>query len=132
MANRLADRRIGLRCVLNRLDIEGIGRFKSNTLSTDLRLLHHIGRIFIPKIGRFDFVYERELAMMYHLMQTILINLLGMMLVQIREVVKRVKAYLPYDMLSTLSLRPLEYLLRGSPRKSFIVMMSNMTRPFIR
>lgn len=69
VTNRLVDRRVGLRCVLDRMDVEGIREFKSNTLSTNLRVLHHIlGRIFILKIGRFDFVSKRNLAMMYYLM----------------------------------------------------------------
>lgn len=58
--DRLTNKRVGLRCILNYMDVEDIGEFKSNTLSTDLRLLHHvIGRIFILKTSRFDFVFER-------------------------------------------------------------------------
>lgn len=50
VADRLADRRAGLECVLDRMGMEGITEFKSNTLSTDLTVLHHIiWRIFVPK-----------------------------------------------------------------------------------
>lgn len=60
IANRLANQKVSLRYILNRLDIEEIGEFMSNTLSTNMRLLHHIiGRIFLPKNGRFDFISKR-------------------------------------------------------------------------
>lgn len=73
---------MGLRCVLDRLGVGRIDDLISSPLSIGMRLLHHIiRRIFIPKTGRFDFVSERELAMMYHLIQSIPMNLLDMMIV---------------------------------------------------
>lgn len=58
----------GLRYVLDRDDVEGIGDLIDSTLSIDMRSLHHIiGRLFIPKTPLFDFVSERKLALMYHL-----------------------------------------------------------------
>lgn len=82
IANRLADKKEGLRCVLDRLDVGGIGEFMSNNLSIELRLLHHIvGRIFLPKIGRFDFVLKIELVVMSHVLLSIPMNLAMMMLV---------------------------------------------------
>lgn len=54
---------MGLRYVPNKMDVEGIGVFKFNTLSIDLRVLHHIiGRIFMLKIGRFDIVSRESLS----------------------------------------------------------------------
>lgn len=48
---------VGLICVVDRMDVEGIEELKSNTLTTGLRVLHHtIERIFITKTRRFNFV----------------------------------------------------------------------------
>lgn len=98
MLKRLADRKTSLRCVLDREDIAGIGDLMANTLSIDLRLLHHIIEwIFLPKIGRFDFVSKRGLVLMYYLIQVTSMSLPGMMLVQMKKAAERVKACLPYD-----------------------------------
>lgn len=70
--------------------------------------------------------------MMYHKMQTISINLLGIMLAQMREATKRLKVSLPCDMLLPIFLRHLEYHLRGSPQKNTRAMMSTMTKSSIR
>lgn len=62
LTKTLVDHRVGLRCVLNIMNVKGIGDLMSNTLSTNLKVLHHIiRRIFIPKTRIFDFVSEREL-----------------------------------------------------------------------
>lgn len=67
-----------------------------------MRLLHHIlERIFISKIGKFDFISKRELALMYHLIQGTSMNFPGLMLVLIRKVVEKVKVCLPYGMVLT-------------------------------
>lgn len=42
VTDRLVDQKIGLICILDRLDIGGKGEFMSNTLSTKMMLLHHI------------------------------------------------------------------------------------------
>lgn len=74
----------------------------ANTLSTNLRLLHHIIRkIFISKTSRFDFVSKRELVLMYHMMLGIPMSLSGMMLIHMREAVESLKVCLPYGMLLT-------------------------------
>lgn len=82
ISERLADSKVTLRCIMDREDVGGIGDLIANPLSTYLRLLHCInGRIFLPKIGIFNFVSEGELAVTYHLMTSISMNLHQMMLV---------------------------------------------------
>lgn len=102
ISKSLADRKGALRYILDREDVGGIGDLIANTLSMNLRLLHYIiGRIFLSKTERFDFISGWELVVTYHLIQSIHTNPPGMMLIQMREAAKRVKAYLPYGMLLT-------------------------------
>lgn len=55
MPKILAERKIGLRCVLDHNDVDGIRDLIASTLSTDMRLLCHIiGWISLPKAGKFD------------------------------------------------------------------------------
>lgn len=50
IANRLVDRKVGLRSILDGLNVGRIGEIISGALSTNMRLLHHIvSRIFLPK-----------------------------------------------------------------------------------
>lgn len=52
---------------MDRDDIGRIGELIASTLSFEIRVLCHIiGRIFLPKIGKFDFMFERELPLMFH------------------------------------------------------------------
>lgn len=74
---------------------------------------------------------KRELAMMYHLMQTIPINLLGMMLVQIREAMKKVKVCLPYGILLTYIFEAFRVSFKGESSINSKAMTSIVTRPFI-
>lgn len=101
MLERLAKRKTG-KYVLDRDDVDGIGNLIAGTLSIDMRLLHHIiKRVFIPKTGWFDFVFERELALMYHLIHGTSMNLPRLMLILMREAAKKVKVCLPYGIVLT-------------------------------
>ena len=58
-------RKTVLRLILEKEDVNVIGTVVASTLSLEMRLLHNfISRIFIPRIGRFDWVSERDLAFM--------------------------------------------------------------------
>ena len=66
---RLEDRTEGLKCILEKEDVSGINLVQANQLSVELRLLHHIiSRIIFPKTGRFDWVTERDVSLMYFLL----------------------------------------------------------------
>ena len=92
---RLPDKQDGLKAIVGRDDV--VGDMLAHTLSLEMRLLHHmIGGIFIPKLGQFDFISERELMVMYHIIRGIPLNLLGIMMHQMREVAAKKKVCLPY------------------------------------
>ena len=64
MLDKLSDKKTRLRLIVGRDDI--VGDVLVPTLSVEMRVLHHIiGGIFIPKLGRHDFIFERELCMIY-------------------------------------------------------------------
>ena len=69
---RLDDRLEGLKCILEKEDVSGIDLVQANQLSVELRFLHHIiSRIIFPKTGRFDWVIERDISLMYFLINGI-------------------------------------------------------------
>lgn len=74
---------------------------------------------------------KKELAMIYHLMQTIPINLAGMMLVQIREATEKVKFCMAYGMLLTRIFEAFGVYFEGSPQRNFKATMSTLIEPFI-
>ena len=66
---RLEDIIDGLKCILEKDDVTGIDIVQANQLSVELRFLHHIiSRIIFPKTGRFDWVTERDISLMYFLL----------------------------------------------------------------
>lgn len=74
----------------------------ANTLSSNIRLLHHIIRQnFSFEDFRFNFISKRELVVMCHLVQGMSMSLLGIMMIQMREATKRMKACLLYGMILT-------------------------------
>ena len=100
---RLEDRTEGLKCILEKEDVSGIDLVQANQLSVEIRLLHHIiSRIIFPKTGRFDWVTERDVSLMYFLINGIKVNLPCMMLLQISEVLNKSKGCMPYGMFFTL------------------------------
>lgn len=100
MHDRLSDKKEGLKLIMGRDDI--VGDVWAKTLCLEMRLLHHmIGGIFIPKLGRFDFVSERELMVMFYIVKGMPLNLPGIMTHQMREAAVKKKVCLPYGMAFT-------------------------------
>ena len=65
-----------LRTIMEKDDVDEIGTIIASSLSLEMRLLHNfISRIFIPRIGRFDWVSERDLAFMKKVIKGKVINL---------------------------------------------------------
>lgn len=88
--------------ILERSDVKGITELFANRLSVEMRLLHHIlGRILFSKTGRFDFISERDIVIMYYLIQGVPLNLPSLILTQMRDEVGRAKMCLPYGMTLT-------------------------------
>lgn len=121
-----------MRYVLDRDDVDKIRDLIASTLSINMRLLHHIiRRIFIFKTDIFDFVSKRKLALMYYLIQGTSMNLLDLMLVLMREAVKKVKICLPYGMVLTQVFKTFNVSLKESPLRSYRVMINIMAGSFI-
>ena len=82
----------GLRCILERDDVENFDFHKANQLM--------VSRIIFSKIGQFDWIAKRELAVMYYLVEGIAMNLPFMILEQIKIAAdrSRTKTCLPYGM----------------------------------
>ena len=116
---RLEDRLDGLRCVLEREDVTGIDLVQANQLLVELRLLHHIiSRIIFPKTRRFDWVTERDISLIYFLINGVQVNLPYMMILQMSEAMKKNRACLPYGMVFTLIFREFGVSLDGEvPKK---------------
>ena len=118
---RLEDRAEGLKCILEKEDVSGIDLVQANQLSVEIRLLHHIiSRIIFPKTGRFDWVTERDVSLMYFLINGIKVNLPCMMLLQISEVLNKNKACLPYGMFFTLVFTDFGISLNGEASKTLL------------
>ena len=80
-SDHLLDRESGIRCILERDDVRGVTTVSAVQLSVEMRLLHHIiARIFLPKIGHFDYITERELMFMTTLARGLILNILGVMM----------------------------------------------------
>ena len=93
----------GLRTVLEKRSVSDLRSFQANQLSLEMRLLHNmVSRIFFLKIGRFDWVTERDIAFIHFLINGDQINLPFLMMSQIKEVAKRQRACLPYTIVFTL------------------------------
>ena len=80
----------GLRIVLENKNVTDLRSLQANQLSLEMRLLHNmVRRIFFPKIGRFDWVTERDIVFMHFLVNGDQINLLFLMMSQITYASKR-------------------------------------------
>ena len=67
---------LALRTVMEKDDVDEIGTLIVSSLSLKMRLLHNfISRIFIPRIGRFDWVSKKDLAFMERVIKGEAINL---------------------------------------------------------
>ena len=81
---KLTNKSEGLKCILEREDVCEIKRLLANQLPIKMHLLHHmVSKIFFPKIKRFDCITERDITVMYYMIQDAPINLPHMMMGQI-------------------------------------------------
>jgi len=55
-----------------------------------------INRIFLPRTGHFDWVSERDMIFMEHLIDREALNIPYIMMIHIREAARKIKACLPY------------------------------------
>lgn len=102
-SDMLEDRKFGVQTILGRKDVNEVQDVFANQLPPEMRLLHHIiNRILFPKIGQFDYVFEQDILVMYHISEVIPLNLSGLMIRYMDELGNRKRASLPYDMVLTL------------------------------
>lgn len=102
-ADRLDDECSGLRTILERQDVMAFEEILESHLSVEIRLLHHMTtRIFIPRVGCFDFIIERDVTIMHHIIKEISFNLLALMIKIMQDITSRAKPTLPYGMFLTL------------------------------
>ena len=107
-----------LRAILERNDVDEIDIVIVSSLSLEMRLLHNfIRRIFIPKIGRFDRVSERDLAFMECITKGEAINLPFIMMRQMKEIIRGAKTCLPYGMVFILLFQAVHIDLSGKDGK---------------
>lgn len=67
-SDMLKDRKLGVQTILGREDVNEVEDVFANQLSLEMRLLHHmINRILFPKIESFDYVFEWDILVMYHI-----------------------------------------------------------------
>ena len=73
-----------------------------NDLEAEPRLfLNIVHRILIPKSGAFEYISERNLAIMYHIIDEILFDFPKMFITYIGEVISQTKMNVPYGMAFT-------------------------------
>ena len=57
----------GINVILERTFTESLNRFEAKILSVEMRLLHHmVTKLFVPRSGRHDFLSDRDICIMYH------------------------------------------------------------------
>lgn len=59
-------------------------------------LYYRVAKIFLPKVGYFDFVIKGDVTIMHHIIQKISFNLSTTMIRVMQEVVSRAKPVLPF------------------------------------
>ncbi len=92
-------REIALNLILGREDCGPLDIVKSQDLNAEMRLLLSIiNRVLFPKTGRFDFVSERDLAIMHHILLGIPLNLPRLMLNYISICHRYSRFSIPYGM----------------------------------
>ncbi len=96
-------REIALNLLLGREDCGPLDVVNSQDLNVEMRLLLSIvNRVLFPKTGRFDFVSERDLAIMHHILLGIPLNLPRLMLNYISTCHRYSRFSIPYGMIFTL------------------------------
>ena len=101
-----AEREITLRLILGRIDVGPLDVVSANQLSSEMRLLHSIvTHILFPKIGHFDFISERDLIIMYCILEEHPLNLSNLVISHMIEGSTKKNMCLPYGMVLTLIFR---------------------------
>ena len=102
----IEQRDLALNSVLEREDCNPYMVISANDLGVESRLLLSvIGRILFPKTSRFEFISERDLAIMYHILNTISFDMGSMMINHISASTENNRFSLPYGMVFTLIFR---------------------------
>ena len=96
-------RRESLAVIMNNEDIDIDKDYFIRYFSPQMRLLHHIvNKIFFPKIDRFDFVTQRDIYIMYHILLKKLTNLFEMIMSHMVDQMNRESGLLSCGMLLTI------------------------------
>ena len=97
--DKLPKKKIGLRTILGRDNVEGFLKIEAMDLSVEMKLLHHmVSRIFFPRGGRYDLMTSKDICLMHHVISETPLNLPFLMIDAMREALNRSKALLPYGM----------------------------------
>ena len=95
-------RRESLTVIMNNENIDTKKDYFIRDFSFQMRLLHHIvNRIFFLKVDRFDFVTQRNMYIMYHILMKKSINLSKMIMSHMVDQMNRKSGSLSYGMLLT-------------------------------
>ncbi|XP_038972044.1 uncharacterized protein LOC120104630 [Phoenix dactylifera] len=99
----LENRVLGIQYLLGTENVSPLEQISANRLSVENRLLHHIvSRILFSKTGRFDFVSERDILVIFHILNGSPLSLPHLIIRHMVESASRARASLPYGMLLTL------------------------------
>ena len=76
ISDDIKEREFGLRAILERDDVKGIRNMRASQLSVKMMQIHYIiSRSFFWKMGRFDFILERDIILMCHIIKEIPLSL---------------------------------------------------------
>ena len=96
------DRSVRIKTILGIEDHSQFCKIYGQHLNIEMRLLHIIVCCIVQPIAEgFDIITKRDLAIMYHVVQCIPLNLSRMIIRAMQEVVDRAETFLPYAMILT-------------------------------
>ncbi len=126
------DRTEALTAILGSPPQSPLDEVSADSLSVEMRLLLSIiSRTLFPKTGRFDFVSERDLALMYYILQDTPINFPKMIYKYLCEPLDKPRLTLPYGMLYTLIFRESEIPIpEGEPSRDCDTLIAWVREPF--
>ena len=114
-------------------NMDEIGTLVASSLLLKMRLLHNfISRIFIPRIGRFDWVSERDLAFMKKVIKGEAINLPYIMISQMKKTTRKANTCLPYGMVFILLFKDAHVNLEGEDSRQLHHTDTYSTKSLIR
>ena len=100
------DQQARLRLLFNRDDALDFEEILAKHLSMKHCLLHHmVCKVFIPWIGRFDYVIRNDVRICYHILKKEKFNFSTLMMKTMQEARMRAKSALPYGKFLTIILR---------------------------